>query len=477
MAHLTLAGLSEDGKRLLLVSDTGVEFTLDVDTNLRAVLRGDNHVRARLGQLEIKMESVLRPRDIQARIRAGETPEAVAAAAQTTVDKIMPFAAPVLAEREHVAQRAQRASLRRSAGTASAASRTLGDAIGSHLRALNVDPGGVDWDAWRREDGRWTLTATFQAGAHEGQAAFTFDAPGNYVSADDDEARWLVGDGPAESAEDAAPASSTDDLSAARRRRLAAVPPDELPLGEDAIDLVTEVPVEPSVPDSPGVRGSRGGLPRRRAGGRRHRTGAGAGRGDGRVRRRLPRRRAGRPSCQAQGTSVRAELGRDHVRRRQARLIGSLSVAATSVAGAGCGHAKVLVPEAWVERLARIALALPDAYQEEAWVGERWRVRGRTFAHVLPIEAGRPEAYSRAVGSPGPHVVMTFRADPEELEAIIRSGPRYFRARWGTDVAGVVIDDDVDWEELRELVTESYCRLAPRKLVRLVDRPPVSPGR
>jgi hypothetical protein len=255
MVHLTLAGLSEDGKRLLLVSDTGVEFTLDVDTNLRAVLRGDSQARARLGQLEIKMESVLRPRDIQARIRAGETPEAVAAAAQTTVEKIMPFAAPVLAEREHVAQRAQRASLRRSAGTASATAnsgRTLGDAIGSHLRGLNVDPGGVDWDAWRREDGRWTLTATFQAGTHEGQAAFTFDAPGNYVSADDEDARWLVGDGPVGSAAEAAPASSTDDLSAARRRRLAAVPPDELPLGEDAIDLVSEDPVDPAVPDSLG---------------------------------------------------------------------------------------------------------------------------------------------------------------------------------------------------------------------------------
>src|SRR5688572_12308537 len=192
MVHLTLVGLSEDGTRLLLVDDAGAEFTLGVDSKLRAALRGEH---ARLGQLEIKMESVLRPRDIQARIRAGETPEAVAAAAQTTVDKIMPFAAPVLAEREHVAQRAQRASLRRSAGTASAtgnAGRTLGDAIGSHLRGQNVDPGGVDWDAWRREDGRWTLTATFQAGAHEGQAAFTFDAPGNYVSADDEEARWLV---------------------------------------------------------------------------------------------------------------------------------------------------------------------------------------------------------------------------------------------------------------------------------------------
>ena len=46
--------------------------------------------------------------------------------------------------------------------------------------------------------------------------------------------------------------SSTDDLTAARRRRLAAVPPDELPLGEDAIDLVTEDPVETVVPDSLG---------------------------------------------------------------------------------------------------------------------------------------------------------------------------------------------------------------------------------
>ena len=61
----------------------------------------------------------------------------------------------------------------------------------------------------------------------------------------------------------------------------------------------------------------------------------------------------------------------------------------------------VLVPEAWVERLAAFALALPDAYQEEAWIGERWRVRGRTFAHVLPVEEGRPEAYSRAWAAAG----------------------------------------------------------------------------
>jgi hypothetical protein len=247
MVHLTLAGLSEDGNRLLLVSDAGVEFTVDVDARLRAAMRGDH---ARLGQLEIQMDSVLRPRDIQARIRAGETPETVATAAQTSVDKIMPYAAPVLAEREHVAQRAQRASIRRqgagpSAGSATNASRTLGDAVGTHLRALNVDPGGVGWDAWRREDGRWTLTATFETGPRTGGAAFTFDAPGNYVSADDDDARWLIGDTGAATtdspdATSASAATSTDDLSQSRRRRLSAVPADELPLGEDAIDLVSE---------------------------------------------------------------------------------------------------------------------------------------------------------------------------------------------------------------------------------------------
>ncbi len=247
MAHLSLAGLSGDGKRLLLVSDKGVEFTLDVDERLRAALRGDH---ARLGQLEIKMDSSLRPRDIQARIRAGETPEAVAQAAHTTVEAIMPFAAPVLAERQHVADRAQRSSVRRSA--ASAGARTLGDAVGSHLQGLNV-PDTVEWDAARREDGKWTLTGAFSAAGRSGIARFTFDAPGNYVVADNEDATWLVGDAPAASSP--APAVSNE-IARARARRAAATGSDPgeetLPLGDDAIsmvagehdDLGSEQPVE-----------------------------------------------------------------------------------------------------------------------------------------------------------------------------------------------------------------------------------------
>ena len=248
MAHLTLAGLSDDGRRLLLFSARGVEFTLDVDDRLKAAISGDH---ARLGQLEITMTSALRPRDIQARIRAGETPEAVAQAAHTTVEAIMPFAAPVIAERQHVADRAQRASVRRTGGAGGA--RTLGEAVESHLRSAGVNPDTVDWDAARREDGRWTLTASYAAGARSGIARFVFDAPGNYAVADNDDATWLVGDAPEEQA---APTPVSDDIARARARRAAASEPrgdEPLPLGDDAISMVSaEQPVEAYL-DDPGA--------------------------------------------------------------------------------------------------------------------------------------------------------------------------------------------------------------------------------
>ena len=249
MVHLRYLGVGDDGQKLRLVSDAGVEFTVDVDDRLRAAVTGEHTEpersgeQARTGQLERQMESTLRPRDIQARIRSGETPEAVAQVAGTSVDKVMPYAAPVLAERAHVAQRAQRASIRRrpADGAAAVSARTLGDAVGSHLRSRNVDPDTVSWDAWRREDGRWTLTGSFATHDKVGAAHFSFDAPGNYVVADDEDAHWLLGEVPDAPALHE-PASSRDDLSDARRRRLSSVPADELPLGDDAIELVSDDP-------------------------------------------------------------------------------------------------------------------------------------------------------------------------------------------------------------------------------------------
>jgi hypothetical protein len=129
------------------------------------------------------------------------------------------------------------------------------------------------------------------------------------------------------------------------------------------------------------------------------------------------------------------------------------------------------VPLGIVNSLRAVCLGLPDVYEEPAWVGTRWRIRKRTFAHVLVVDSGRPPAFARAAADDGPIIVITFRSPVPELAALSRAGPPFFRPAWGSDVVGMVLGEDVDWDEVAELLTESYCVLAPKKLVELVDRP------
>ena len=120
------------------------------------------------------------------------------------------------------------------------------------------------------------------------------------------------------------------------------------------------------------------------------------------------------------------------------------------------------VPDDVIDRLRAICAELPDAYEEPAWVGVRWRVRKKTFTHVLAID---DEGADR-------RVVLTFRSHGEELEVLRQAGPPFYVLGWGRNALGVDIDDRTDWDELRELVTESYCVMAPKKLAALVDPAP-----
>jgi hypothetical protein len=118
------------------------------------------------------------------------------------------------------------------------------------------------------------------------------------------------------------------------------------------------------------------------------------------------------------------------------------------------------VAPAVMEEIRAVCLGLPETVEKPAWTGAQWRIRNRTFAHVL------------AVDSPGgPVTIMTFRSQGAELDALRRTGHPFFRPAWGKNTVGMVIDDGVDWDEVGELVTESYCVMAPKKLVALVDRP------
>ena len=129
------------------------------------------------------------------------------------------------------------------------------------------------------------------------------------------------------------------------------------------------------------------------------------------------------------------------------------------------------VPTKVVARLRKICLSLPDAYEEEAWTGVRWMVHRKTFAHVLTVEADPRAAHARASGAQGPTTMVTFRSRGEELEMLRNSGHPFFYAGWGRDVVGMVFGDDTDWDEVAELLTESFCVMAPKKLVALVERP------
>lgn len=110
MPDLRLVAVSEDGTHLVLRAEDGKKYTLPIDERLRAAVRGD---RARMSQIELESDSALRPRDIQARIRAGATAEEVALAAGIPVERVKRFEGPVLAERAYMAERAQKTPVRR----------------------------------------------------------------------------------------------------------------------------------------------------------------------------------------------------------------------------------------------------------------------------------------------------------------------------------------------------------------------------
>jgi hypothetical protein len=124
-----------------------------------------------------------------------------------------------------------------------------------------------------------------------------------------------------------------------------------------------------------------------------------------------------------------------------------------------------------VARLGATALALPEAYEEDAWTGVRWRIRAKTFAHVMVAQPGFESSFRDLTGVADPTTVVTFHATGDELLALVHAGMPFYKPPWSPTIVGMVIDDDTDWTELADLVVESYRLCAPQKLARLLDEP------
>jgi hypothetical protein len=182
MRSLRLVALSDDGRSLILAEDGAdgeTKFELPIDDRVRAAARGDTR---RLTQIDVDLGTELPPRVIQTRIRAGETPEQVAASSGARVERIMRFAHPVLQERARIAEQAQEARVQLSEGTPAAALQRF---MVERLRLLDAGSEAVVWDAYRGDQGSWLVTAAWRAGDASGLTRWSFDLPSRTVTPHD----------------------------------------------------------------------------------------------------------------------------------------------------------------------------------------------------------------------------------------------------------------------------------------------------
>src|SRR6185312_1988161 len=182
MRQLRLVGLAQEGDSLLLESPTGESYRLPLDERVRAACRGD---LTRLGQIEIESDNPLRPREIQARVRAGESAEQVAASAGMALDRVLRFAYPVLQERSRVVAQARTAPVR------PRASEQLGDLVEERLVGRGTDAATLEWDAWRREDGRWAVRLSWRHGDSAHAAHWSLDLGRRALQPEDPAAEQL----------------------------------------------------------------------------------------------------------------------------------------------------------------------------------------------------------------------------------------------------------------------------------------------
>ncbi len=112
-----------------------------------------------------------------------------------------------------------------------------------------------------------------------------------------------------------------------------------------------------------------------------------------------------------------------------------------------------------LDRVRALCLALPEAFEQEAWGQPTFRVRKRMFC--IAAQDGSS---------------IRLKADPLEREAVLRSGDeRYYVPAYVGHKGwlGVRLDrPGTDWEEAAELIATSYCLIAPKRLAERVTRPP-----
>lgn len=171
MRVLRYAGPGPDDNHVIVeTADGGERFSLYVDVAMRDATRTD---LPRLPHLDPEPELTISPRDIQTRVRAGESPQDLAEAHGVSLEKVLRFAGAVLEERMRIVDEARRNRARRS--TTEGQTVIFGEAVDQRFAAHGINPTEVTWDARRRDDGQWIVVAGWLGGGEPRTAEWAFN--------------------------------------------------------------------------------------------------------------------------------------------------------------------------------------------------------------------------------------------------------------------------------------------------------------
>ena len=185
MTELRLDGKTEDGSHLSLVDTDGNNFSLRISDTLRATV---NQPRLTSVPASNAVESIS-VKEIQRRLRAGESFEQIAREGQTTVDKVERFSGPIMQEREYILSNARQLIMRKDAHRTDL---TFGDVVLAKLAPRGVDVDQISWNTWRLADGTWHIELHYPNRDGNGIATWNFDLSRRALDASDDNGAWLI---------------------------------------------------------------------------------------------------------------------------------------------------------------------------------------------------------------------------------------------------------------------------------------------
>lgn len=190
MSELRLTGKNPEGTHLTLTNPIGEEFTIRISDTLRATVN-QPRLAAVVASDDVETMSV---KEIQRRLRAGETMDAIARDGQISVEKVERFAGPILQERVYILDQAFAVVLRKESARDQ---ETFQDVVISRLAPMGVDSDSLSWNTWRIDDGTWTIDLAYPNRDGHGSATWNFDLNRLSITATNENARWMLGQEPA----------------------------------------------------------------------------------------------------------------------------------------------------------------------------------------------------------------------------------------------------------------------------------------